>query len=183
LFIEGYSFGKEAPHIYRAAKQGLPIKADFPQDDRAQWATLPELRLRAFANNVEPGNQTLAFHLLLPNQHHDYTAAGKTYRLWRFRPGQRLHLHIPVEAFEDVFVLPAEAVVREGPEAYVFRQSGSYFERKAVHVVHENREVAVIANDGSILPGNSIALNGAAQLNWALKSSGGEAGHHHDHEH
>ena len=57
---------------------------------------------------------------------------------------------MPVEKYEDVFVVPAAAVVRDGPEAYVFRQNGDLFKQLPVHVLHEDRQSIVIANDGSI---------------------------------
>ena len=94
-------------------------------------------------------------------------------------------LHVPVERFDDVFVLPAEAVVREGAETYVFRQNGDFFERKPVRVLHADRRAAVLAADGSISPGNYVTHNAAAQMNFALKAqaAGGEDGGHHHHHH
>ena len=50
-------------------------------------------------------------------------------------------------------MLPAAAVVREGPEAFVFRQNGDLFDRQPVHVLHEDRLNVVLANDGSVTPG------------------------------
>ena len=67
-------------------------------------------------------------------------------------------------------MLPAAAVVREGPEAYVFRQNGDLFNRIAVQVLHEDRLNIVLANDGSVTPGLYLAQNAAASLNRVLKS-------------
>ena len=104
--------------------------------------------------------------------------------MWRFRPGQRVRLKIPVERLEDVFVLPAAAVVREGPEAYVFRQNGDVFDRKPVRVLAEDRSEVVVANDGSVGPGQYVVRNHAAALNRALKAAAaGGGGHEHSHEH
>jgi cobalt-zinc-cadmium efflux system membrane fusion protein len=90
--------------------------------------------------------------------------------VWRFRPGQRVRLHVPVEELSDVIVLPAGAVVRDGPEAYVFRQNGNLFKRLPVHVLHEDRLNVVLANDGSVAPGWYLAHNAAASLNRALEA-------------
>jgi hypothetical protein len=90
--------------------------------------------------------------------------------VWRFRPGQRVRLHVPVEELEDVIVLPAAAVVREGPEAYVFRQNGDLFDRRPVRVLHEDRLNVVVANDGSVAPGWYLAQGSAASLNRVLKA-------------
>ena len=50
-----------------------------------------------------------------------------------------MRLHVPVEELTDVLVLPSAAIVREGPEAYVFQQNGDLFNRIAVQVLHEDR--------------------------------------------
>ena len=92
-----------------------------------------------------------------------------------------MRLHVPVEQFENVIVLPAAALVREGPEAYVFRQNGDLFNRIAVHVLHEDRLNVVLANDGSLAPGFYLAQGSAASLNRVLKSQaarGEQAGVH-----
>jgi membrane fusion protein, heavy metal efflux system len=75
-----------------------------------------------------------------------------------------------VEELKDVFVLPAAGIVREGPEAYVFRQNGDLFNRRPVHILHEDRLNVVLAHDGSITPGLYLAQNGAASLNRVLKA-------------
>ncbi|MCX7410335.1 MAG: hypothetical protein NTZ32_19850 [Planctomycetales bacterium] len=90
--------------------------------------------------------------------------------VWRFRPGQRVRLHVPVEELKNVIVLPSGAVVREGPEAYVFRQNGDLFNRIAVHVLHEDRLNVVLANDSSVASGVYLAQSSAASLNRVLKA-------------
>jgi hypothetical protein len=77
---------------------------------------------------------------------------------------------VPIEQFHDVIVLPAAAVVREGPEAYVFRQNGDLFQRLPVHVIHEDRLFVVLANDDSVQAGAYIAQGSAASLNRVLKA-------------
>jgi hypothetical protein len=78
-----------------------------------------------------------------------------------------------VERLDNVFVLPAEAVAREGAEAYVFRQNGDVFDRKPVRVVYQDRDHVVVANDGSVPPGVYVARAGAAQLNRMVKAQSG----------
>ena len=80
-------------------------------------------------------------------------------------------------------MLPAAAVVLEGPEAYVFRANGDALDRKPVNLLLDDRDKLLVANDGSIAAGNHIAQNGAAQLNRVLKAraAGGGEGHGHDH--
>ena len=75
-----------------------------------------------------------------------------------------------VEKLDDVFVLPQAALVREGPEAFIFRQNGDLFDRRSVHVLHEDSASVVIAHDVGLRPGTFIAQNSAASLNRVLKA-------------
>ena len=81
-----------------------------------------------------------------------------------------MRLRVPVEKLENVFVVPRPAVVREGPEAYVFRQNGDLFDRLPVHLLHEDRQFAVVANDGAVRKGMYVAQSGAASINRVLKT-------------
>lgn len=147
------------------------------------------------ANQVDPAARTFGFYLPLENQRRSFTRDDKTYFVWRYRPGQRVRLRVPVEKLVTLaadgttevlpFVLPAGAVAREGGESYVFVQSGDVFIRKSVRVLYEDRRDAVIANDGSITEAEFVVRNNAAALNRALKASagGGHEGHDHGHDH
>ena len=186
LFIEGRVFKHEAPLVEQAAQKGWPIRGEFAVEPNHHWSALAEpLKIRFLANRVDPASQTVPVYAPLANQSREYTEAGKTYRIWRYRPGQRVRLHVPVEQFEGVFVLPAEAVAREDPDAFVFRANGDAFDRKPVQVVFEDRQHVVVANDGSVNVGNHVAFNGAAQLSRVLKakSAGEGGGAHHGHSH
>jgi biotin carboxyl carrier protein len=183
LLIEGRAFKQESSLLERAAQNGWPVQAEFAEEASDWPETTKELKVQHLANSVDPISRTFAFYLPLTNQSRAYTHDGRTHLVWRFRPGQRVRLQVPVEKFEDVFPLPVSGIVRDGAETYVFRQNGDVFDRKPVHVVFQDRQTAVIANDGSIGPGQFITRNGAATLNRVLKAQalGEEAGHGHDH--
>jgi multidrug efflux pump subunit AcrA (membrane-fusion protein) len=187
LFVEGRAFKSEAAGLARAAKENWKVEAEFADEAAGGWSAIEPLTIRHLSNSVDPATRTFAFYLPLNNQSDTYVKDGKTFFVWRFRPGQRVRLKVPVEKLgTDVFVLPAGAVVREGGEAYVFRQNGDLFERKPVKVLYEDRSEVVLANDGSVGPGEYIARNQAAALNRALKATagGGGGGHEgHDHAH
>jgi hypothetical protein len=95
---------------------------------------------------------------------------GETRLLWRFRPGNRLRLRIATEKMENVFVLPRQAVVHEGPQAFVFRQDLAVFQRCEVRVLYEDRLSLVLANNGSLHVGDRIVLTGAAALDRIARS-------------
>lgn len=171
LYIEGHAFKQEAPALARAAEQRWTIQVEFAEDDPASWPTLAQtFSIRHLANSIDTQSRTFDFFVPLKNQSRDYQQAGQTFVVWRFRPGQRVRLHVPVSERNDVLVLPAEAVVREGPEAYVFWQNGDLFNRTPVHVLHEDRRNIVLANDGSVTPGAYLAQSSAASLNRVLKA-------------
>jgi len=171
LYIAGHAFKREASSLERAAQGQWPIRVEFAEDDAASWPALDQtFEIRHLSNTVDSTSRTFDFFVPLVNQSRSYTKDGKTFIVWRFRPGQRVRLHVPVEQFEGVIVLPAAAVVREGPEAYVFRQNGDLFDRRPVHVLHEDRLNIVIANDGSVAPGWYLAQGSAASLNRVLKA-------------
>jgi cobalt-zinc-cadmium efflux system membrane fusion protein len=182
LYIEGRGFRQETPLVEKAAKEGWPIEVEFMEEPGANWPPLKqEFVIRHLANTIDPATRTFAFYVPLSNQSRTFEKDGKEFLLWRFRPGQKVRLHLKVEKFESVFILPADAIVREGPEAYVFRQNGDLFDRKPVRVVYQDRQHVVIANDGSIPPGVFVAQNGATQLNRVLKSQSGSPSGVHVH--
>ena len=171
LYIEGHAFKQEAPYLERAAQEGRPITVEFAEDDERHWPKLEQkFQIRHLANTIDADSRTFDFFIPLTNQSRAYEKSGQTFVVWRFRPGQRVRLHVPVEEFKDVIVLPAGAVVREGPEAFVFRQNGDLFNRIPVHVLHEDRLQIVLKQDEGLTPGLYLAQNSAASLNRVLKA-------------
>jgi multidrug efflux pump subunit AcrA (membrane-fusion protein) len=171
LLIEGRGFVDDMPLIQQTAKEGYLIDLEFEQRPGINWPPAPaQLRIHHIENTVDTQTRTFSFHLVLENQWQVYEQGEHTGFLWRFRPGDRVRLKVAVEKLEKVIVLPQAAVVREGPEAYVFRQNGDLFDRRPVHVLAEDRTQVVIANDGSLKLGSYIAQNAAASLNRVLKA-------------
>lgn len=174
LFIEGRGFRQELPLLQKAAATSLPIQVELVEDARSDWNTpIPPVVIHHISNTLDEKNRTVSFYLPLENQYRTYERDGDTLFLWRFRPGQRVRLRVKVEQLTNVFVLPADAVVQEGPEFFVFRQNGDLFDRKPVHILYQTRAEAVVANDGSIPPGIYVAQSGAVQINRVLKSPSG----------
>lgn len=176
LFIEGRAFRQELPLLQRAAEEAWLIQVELLESTEYDWQSpIPPVKIHYISNTLNDDNRTISFFLPLHNQSRTYERDSKPLFLWRFRPGQRVQLHVQVEQLENVFVLPAAAVVKEGPESYVFRRNGDIFDRKPVHVLHQTPSEVVIANDGSIPPGIYVAQSGAVQINRVLKSQSGSA--------
>ncbi|MEX0978927.1 MAG: MchE protein [Pirellulales bacterium] len=180
LSIEGRAFRDETLLLERSIKEGWPVEVDFQEAAGGDWPVVEQtFAIRHIANTIDPVTRTFAILMPLENQSKTVNHEDKTQLLWRFRPGQKVRLYIRVEDLDNVFVLPADAVVREGPEAFVFTQNVNTFERKPVHVLFHDRDRVVIANDGSLptyLKGKerwtiaAVVRNAAAQLNRMTKA-------------
>lgn len=181
LAIEGRAFRDETSLLERSVKEKWPVEVDFQEDATAGWPALNQtFRIWHIANSIDPVNRTFAFWMQLDNQSRAVEEDGRTQMLWRFRPGQKVRVLVRVEKFDDVFVLPADAVAHAGAEAFVFTQNVNTFERKPVRVLLQDRQHVVVANDGSLIPGAFVAQTAAAQLNRMVKagSSGVPKGYH-----
>jgi multidrug efflux pump subunit AcrA (membrane-fusion protein) len=180
LYVEGHAFTSEAGVLAHLMEAGEKVRAEFVGDKPTGSAELPALPVARLSHNIDPTTRTFAFYLPLDNQP---SAPGHDgHAVWRYRPGQRVRLRVPVEKLGDaVLVLPVAAVVREGAEAFVFEGHGDHFHRIPVRVLYEDRTEVVIDPEG-VSAKAKLVLNQATALNRAMKA-GGEEGHHHDHEH
>jgi len=173
LAVEGRAFRDETPLLERSVRENWPVEIDF-QEDAPDWPAVGQaFHIRYLSNAIDPVNRTFGFRVPLENQSRAVEQEGRTQTLWRFRPGQKVRVLVRVARLDDVFVLPADAVTREGPEAFVFTQNVNTFERKPVRVLHLDGQRVVIANDGSVRPGTFIVQSAAAQLNRLVKAGGG----------
>lgn len=185
LYVEGRAFEQDAHLLAAAVAQGWKVAAVFELAGRER-EVVPGLDLLYSASEVDVQSRSLRFYVRLPNTlTRDVPSPnGLRFVEWKYRPGQRLQLRVPVEEWQQQIVLPVEAVVQEGVEAFVFRQNGDHFERIPVHVVFRNQTSVVIRNDGSIFPGDVVARRGAHQMQMALQNrSGGGVDPHAGHNH
>jgi multidrug efflux pump subunit AcrA (membrane-fusion protein) len=185
LYVEGKAFEHDADALNEAANDGVPVTA-VVEGNGSGGHEVPGLRILYVENQVEMESRALKFYVRLPNElvRNEKTPEGHHFVGWRYRPGQRVDVLVPVERWKGRIVLPAEAVVQEGAERFVYRQVGDHFDRRAVHVEHRDRQWAVIESDGTLLPGDVVAGKGAYQIHLALKKKAGggvdpHAGHQH----
>ena len=184
LFIEGLAFEQDISQLRQASEQSWTVDAIFEQPG-AGSRVVEGLEIAYLANQVDTDSRTLHFYVLLPNEvTKDRRADGNRFVEWRYLPGQRLRLRVPVEQWPEQIVLPVNAVAREGAEYFIFQQNGDHFDRVPVHVKYKDQYSAVIENDGSLFPGDVVARRGAHQMQMALKNKAGggvdpHAGHNH----
>jgi multidrug efflux pump subunit AcrA (membrane-fusion protein) len=189
LYLEGRAFERESGVVSKAMQQSWPVAARFEADgDGDGTLRRADLRILYVDNVVDPVSRTVRFFLALPNDvlMDNPGPEGEVYRTWRFKPGQKALLDVPTKRLEGVFVLPSDAVARDGLDWYVFVADGKRLRRRAVSVVGSSRVAAAIADDGRLFAGETVAMNHAYQLNLALKKAraqggGGHAGHDHAH--
>lgn len=185
LYLEGHAFERDSRLLALAVQEQRPVTALF-EGEGAEPELREGLTVRYVENSLDAATRTLRFFVPLKNEVVRDAVAdnGVIYRSWRFKPGQKVRLLIPVQKLAEQVVVPAEAVVSEGPDTYVFRVNGKLMERVPVIVEHRDPRFVVIRNDGSVFPGDEIATNQAYQINLALKKQQGSgvdphAGHNH----
>lgn len=184
LYVVGNAFERDLSIVRRAREIGWPISAVF-DDEAGSRERIPGLRILYSDPVIDRESRSARFYVPLKNV--PTTTAdvdSRRYSEWKFRPGQRTELRIPVQRFHNVFVVPVDAVARHGVEHYVFQASGSTFIRRPVTVLHQGEDDVVLADDGSVFEGDFVATSGAYQLQLALlnRASGPvdpHAGHSH----
>jgi|688.fasta_scaffold00106_21 cobalt-zinc-cadmium efflux system membrane fusion protein len=205
LFIRGHAFESDVVAVSQAMSKSWPVLAETGKDEST--TQIRDLTITYIDNHVDASTQTFPFYMPLPNRviSEQRDAQGRLFRSWQFKPGQRAHLFIPLETWNDQIVLPRDAVVRSGPESIVFRlPAGNAFQRRLtvqqrlarteqsktwelepvpVQLLHQDRSHCVIAKDGELQSGDIVVMNRAYQLfmAWKMQSTGGAAGHTHDH--
>jgi multidrug efflux pump subunit AcrA (membrane-fusion protein) len=184
LYIEGTAFEADTQSLRQALAAGTRLSADILVSTRREQA-IKDLELIYLADQVDRQSRGLRFYVRLPNEIvSDRETGGHRFVQWLFNPGQRVELSLPVERWTERIVVPVEAVVSDGVESYVYRQSADSFQRVPVHVEFRDRTSAVIENDGAVFPGEVIAAKGAFQIHLALKNrAGGAVDPHAGHSH
>jgi cobalt-zinc-cadmium efflux system membrane fusion protein len=184
LYIEGTAFEQDAAYLNQAVENRSEVTAIVESGDgRAE--IVHGLSILYVANQVDPQSRGLHFYVRLPNRLvRKAESGGHRFISWQFKPGQRLRLRVAVETWKDQIVLPAQSIVQDGAETYVFQRFGDHFDRRPVRVDYRDPLSVVIAQDGSLKPGDVVAASGAQQLHLALKNkSGGGIDPHAGHSH
>ena len=184
LYLQGKAFEADAPQLIEATEKNQPVTVARLAEGRDDVAE-EQLLILYLSDSVNPDSRAFHFYMELPNViTQDRNREGNRFIDWKYKPGQRFEVRLPVGKFSKQLVLPVDAVVREGAEAYVFRQNGKHFDRVPVHVEYQGPQQVVIDNDGALFPGDVVAAQGAYQMYLAIKNkaSGGvdpHAGHNH----
>lgn len=125
LYIRGRAFETDMPALAKIAENGWRIRAEFGHEqanDHSHRLSIEGLELLHVDNHVDKVTQTFSFYLPIVNEVEKQITDeyGRIYQQWKYKPGQRVHLSLPVDHWEDALQLPRDAVVIEGPNAFVF---------------------------------------------------------------
>jgi membrane fusion protein, heavy metal efflux system len=146
LYVIGHAFKREAGLLEQATQNKVSLGIEFAEDANELWPAINQsFQIRHLSNTIDTATRTFDFFVPLINQSRTYQKDGMTFLVWRFRPGQRTRIEVPVEKFANVFVLPSEGVVREGADAYVYRQNGDLFNQIPVHILYEDRSHVILS--------------------------------------
>ncbi len=185
LYIQGKAFEQDMDTLNKAVGSQWPVTAVF-NSQGGERQTVPNLSIVYLADRIEPESRALLFYVQIPNEllRDQKTPDGHRYGAWKYKPGQRLELLVPVERLPDRIVLPLNAVVQDGAESYVFEKNNGHFDRRAVRVEYRDQLWAVLANDGALKHGKEVIVSGAYQVHLAMKNKAGggpdpHAGHNH----
>ena len=193
LFVEGQAFEDDAKQLFETAANGETIEVT-PSTTATPKNQSLQLKIHSVSDRVDADSRALKFYLLLPNEElsggeelsgeENSGQKNSEFLGWKYRPGQRMEAHLAAgETFKNQFVLPAEAVVIDGPNAFVFEQNGNYFDRVDVSVLYRDSDKVVVKKNNRLI-GSVIAMTAAFDMHLALKNAAGgpvdpHAGHTH----
>jgi len=197
LYVRGEAFEQDVPQLYELSEANALVDVQFGhshEDASERHFQTRKAPLIFVDNHADSTTGIFHFYVRLDNEivTDSKLANGTQSRQWRFKPGQRVHLRLPLNEFTDAFVLPYEAVVEEGIETFVFRQLFGHnepgileFEKIAVEVLYQDQNVIIIPRSGPVRVGDTLVTNQAFQLYLELLTrSGGSSGNaHHGHSH
>jgi hypothetical protein len=200
LYIKGFAFERDLDHVTNLNKRQW--QASLEIGETGHQTVVDGFDVHFIDNHVDPSTGAFHFYMELKNDilSESTDKSGRVFRSWTYRPGQRLHVRLPIKKYTDQLVLPVSAIARDGVESYAFRRlkrhhlhapgenedEGSHahldeFERVSVAVLYRDSQDVVVSKEGELKVGDLVAMNLAYQLYAAQQSQAGQghAGHSH----
>ncbi len=201
LYVEGKAFEQDFFTLEQMFRDEVPFSAiletGMSEADQSR-EEISGLTIKYLANQIDPVSRAFLFYAKLPNQMESERkdTNGHIFSTWKYRPGQRFELRIPILRRDDAIVLPADAIVQEGSETFVMVAEVSndskpqnttgeiVFDRHPVHLLYRDRISAIVENDGELPLGRFVAARGSYQIYLAIRNqSGGAVDPHAGHNH
>ena len=182
LLVAGEAFEADLKAVRGAASLNLPVGLVFPAEGRR----VEELKIFSVEGALGGEERITHFYLRLPNQVvNKKKDGGHRYLDWEHRAGSRVQILVPAGKPGQRFVLPAEALVREGGRQWAFRLHDKGCDRVSVRVESMDDRQVVIPLQGGLNPGDQVVVKGALQVHLAIEAAhekerpGSDHGHAH----
>ncbi|MBP88777.1 MAG: hypothetical protein CMJ64_19040 [Planctomycetaceae bacterium] len=183
LYVEASAFEQDLGIIRRAIGNGWQATAKIDLRD-AESIQDEKLDILYISPSVDTASRAARFYVALDNDLLSQAPTGDEHPFvdWKYRPGQRVEVHVPIEEFRSHLVLPADAVVRDGLRQFIFVVDGEHAHQQEVTVQHRDEDVVVLASSDRSLAGKKVVTSGAYQIKLALLNrSSGPVSHGHQH--
>lgn len=186
LALTGLGFQRDSELIAQVLEHQWPITAIF-ETGESEPLVRSGLKIQYADNIVDAVTRLFKFYIPLDNEvvrdmpdPHDIT-----YRSWRFKPGQRCRIAGTGRTLDEQD-RAADRRCGEGRAGRLrFPAERQTVPCVPVVILYEDGRHSVLASEGSLFPGDVVAMNEAYQLNLAMKKSQGgavvdlHAGHSH----
>ena len=125
LYLKGQAFESDVAAINRLNQNNWGVAAEFGHQHHQGHQHLmrkDNLKITRIDNHVS-SEGLFSFYIPIDNEVvQEFRSDGRLYQQWQFRPGQRVHLRLPVAKHESKIKVPIDAVAMSGPNAIVFRK-------------------------------------------------------------
>lgn len=177
LRLRATPLGSEVALLARAVAEGVPCRAEPLIEGTGP--VLEGLRVQRLVEDEGRGDGVA----YAPVANEPLASAPGGPRSWQLRPGMRYVLRVPERVLSGVFVLPAAALVEEGPAHVVFIRDEHGLEPVEVRVLHRDDRFAAVdvPADSHLAEGVEVVRTGAFALSLALQAEAGGAAHPHHH--
>lgn len=166
LWVVGEAFESDLAAVRQAAREQLPLSLLFPAEEHRVHG----LRVISLEGEQDGANRITHFFVQLPNQRViERFVDGQRYEDWAYRGGSRVQILVATERVGQRYVIPANAVVRQAGQAWIFVEEGGEFLRLPVAVESMGARQAVLPLSCGLQPGDKLVVRGALQLNLHLE--------------
>lgn len=195
LLIEGQAYERDLQVVTDLINSQGQVSVEVGDSD--QPVVIEDLRILYMDNHVDNETQTYRFYIEVPNAvlAENISNGSRRFRTWRFKPGQRGHVRLPQKSWDNLMVLPADAVAVEGLDNVIFRRVAihdhfhgdmaphSEFKKLVVKVAFKDQYTVVVDHKNQLSNKQTVAVNNADMLLRAASEGASGGGNDHGHEH
>lgn len=197
LVVEGHAFERDLPQVKELMEKQTDVTVSVGTFSDIQ--KIPQCKVAYLSIHANAESNTYPFVVYLTNERiAELSREEPFFQAWKWKPGQLAHIELPRKKYEQMIILPREAVAEDGVSRIVFEWKGQVahdhehgpddnhehadeYVPIEVDVVYMDEKVAVVNPAGNLKVGTRIAFNNANHLLFAMQSGSGGHGHSHPH--